>query len=72
MFIDILSSSIQHLIKLESKSKFIFFSKLFFVKPFPVPLTSILELKVDVFSNLLIIFNQSLILLLPPVRITIS
>ena len=69
MFVEILSSSIQHSIKLKSKS--IFFAKLIFVKPLPVPLTSILELNVDDFSNLLTIFNPSLILLVPPVKITI-
>ena len=37
----------------------------------PVPLTSILELNVDDFSNLLTICNPSLILLVPPVKITI-
>ena len=69
MFVEILSSSIQHSIKLKLKS--ILFAKLIFVKPLPVPLTSILELNVDDFSNLLTIFNPSLILLAPPVKITI-
>ena len=71
MFVEILSSSTQHLIKFKSKLKFSFFSKLNFVKPLPVPLTSILLSNVEACSNLLIIFNPSLILLVPPVKITI-
>ena len=69
MFVEVLSSSTQHFIKLKSKSRLSFFCKLNFVKPFPVPLTSILELNLDVFSNLFIISNPSLILLEPPVKI---
>ena len=72
MFCDLLSSSIQHF---KNIFKDLFFGNSFFtfdiVNPLPIPLISNLVLIIAEFSKFLIIFNPSVILFDPPVKITI-